>query len=440
MNEQESVNDNVIRTEQAYASAAAMLYDDRFKLPVFCVVLALPALLKEVFEVGNLTAFLFLTLFDKLIELSFLYYVGRRFFSMVSAKGISDERGVLLRLLGFGAVLWLAIALPVTLQAAVPAASGQLVLLLLLACGFAITFTYYFFFVPILLGVTRISEIFSFARGYTALDRTLPFRVVIPSVALTVLLMGLCLFPYPDGSSAFFLYLADIVSGLPRIVSVYLALGFAIVFLLPGHHPGVELRPYHQAHVISMGVRAPGWLKQWLHLRNSFVLLLIGSSVWASNSMRLQVMPPNAEVKIESVTIGDNEASVTLKVHDKENALRAFDPSNISLGTPKHAPISEDLLSVSVNGSKLGPLDRITPSSSPVTLTLQFKTPRSEEQMRRLQEVVLWYRNTMLATLSFKDAVSTKPTPAPTPTPPPAPKKASQMKKEKVASNKQLVQ
>jgi len=418
-----------------------MLYDDRFKLPFFCLLLAIPALSKEVFDASNLTAFLFLTLFDKLTELGFLYYSGRRYFSMVSAQGVSNDKGILLRLLLFGAAMWLAVALPVTLQATVPSPTGQLVLLLLLACGFAITFSYYFFFVPILLGVTRISEIFSFARTYTANDRSLPFRVIIPSIALTVLLMGLCLLPYPDGSSPFFLYLADLLSGLPKIVTVYLALGFAIVFLTPGHHQGVELRPYHQAHLISMGVRAPVWLKQSLHFRNSLVALLIGSSVWASNSMRLQGMPPSAEVKVESVAIGDNKALVTLKVEDKENELRTFDPMSITLGTPKHAPISEELLSVAVNGTKLKPLERVTPSDGPVTLTLEFQTPRDETQMRRLQGVVLWYRNTPLATLSFKDAVSTKPAaPTPLPTPTPAPRKAAQGKKDKVAAMKPVVQ
>lgn len=416
-----------------------MLYDDRFKLPVFCLLLALPALSKEVFEATNLTAFLFLTLFDKLTELGFLYYSGRRYFSMVSAHGVSDNKGVLLRLLAFGAAMWLAVALPVTLQATVPSPTGQLVLLLLLACGFAITFSYYFFFVPILLGVTRISEIFAFARTYTANDRSLPFRVIVPSIALTVLLMGVCLLPYPDGSSPFFLYLADILSGLPKIVTVYLALGFAIVFLTPA--PGVELRPYHQAHVISMGVRAPTWLKHSLHFRNSLVALLIGSSIWASNSMRLQGMPPSAEVKVESVMIGDNKALVTLKVQDKESELRTFDPSSITLATPKHAPISEELLSVSVGGTKLKPLERITPSDDPVTLTLEFQTPRNENQMRRLQGVVLWYRNTPLATLSFKDAASTKPAaPTPSPTPTSAPRKAAQGKKDKVAAVKPVIQ
>jgi hypothetical protein len=396
--------ENPIRVEQGYKAAGALMYADRMRLPIFCIVLALPGYLKYLFSINTAPELLTLAFVDQMIELAFLYYVAAPLLPQVVSGPLPTPRTTLSRLLLYGGLFWGVVAFPVMMQSVLPDPSLSWVLLLLLVFGFGFTITFFFFFMPVMLGVRGIGNVLTIARGYTAQERFLPFRVILPPLALSAFVSGIFLSPYPDGREPMLLYGAELFLSAQKVLAVYLSVAFGLVFLRPNLAPRIEVKPYFPAQIVSLSVKSPTWIRECLKMKNVLVLLLFSGLIWMSNEARLETLPPPGQISIGGTGVGEKRAFVTLKASDPEYRLRGLDLSRFSLVTPKGNRFAGTPNAVTVDGERAEGAVMIEPTKESREIQLEFETERSAEEMQQLEALELWYRSTRIGTVSFTSA------------------------------------
>lgn len=398
---EEPLTDNSIRVRQGYGVAASLLWEDRARLPALLLILALPRYLASLLPGSGLFELVLAGVVDQAVVLAFLGIVTARVLGRIAAPAPRMDLKKFLRLFACGALLSAGIMVPAFIRAATedPLLSG--VAWLLFFAGTMCLFTHYFYFMPIIAGVEGIGATLAAARSYPAKDRLLPFRALTTPFGALVLTVCLLQSFSPDGREAAVRHAIGLSGGVFKLLSVYLSVGLGTVFLGDGDTRPLELRPYHQAQLATMGVRSPAWLRHWLHMKNGLVLLLFGGVVGISNLARLQAIPPSARIEVEGAVASDRSAKVLVELFDPEYRFRGFFPAEFALASKRRTVFSPFPGRIVVDGTEW-PLLKALPSKERLRLELDFETDRTKTDTELLDDLFLWYRGTNAAKIEWK--------------------------------------
>lgn len=121
----------------------------------------------------------------------------------------------------------------------------------------------------------------------------------------------------------------------------------------------------------------------------------------AGNLMRQLHQPPAAKVTVKQVQISDYKVRLELEVEDKEFHYRGFTPAAFSVASKTGFRQVEGLESVSQSPDKKEIIAFVsTPNGESTRLYLTFATSKTENSLRGLDNMWLWYKLQPLAPIS----------------------------------------
>ena len=393
MPEGSNPQNNNLRKEAATLAAALIRSDFQFLLGIY-PILVLPQILGNFVLFEHTAGIAILFALSRSIEVGLLFVVTRRLFNKLSLAPKSWSFQAFGKFLFVGFFIWLLLILP-----GIPAMiferqniSFALHLLLVLP-GLFCWYRYYFYFVP--LGASQdisIKEALSSSASFINADPFLPFRTLVAPIGVWLFLTSLPFLPYPDGRDLTFVIAADILSGSFWVLSTYLSLAFAIIYIGDPSWRLLGLDPYRTSRIDTLKHRAPPLITKILSPKGSFfVLLALGIPFWLINLGRLLDLPPAPEITLISASALNNQVQIVLDLKDEKYKYRGFQPLNFHLAGEKES-ISRNPDKATVEGLEGNRLLSLYPAKDPVKLTLAFTTSRSGRALLELEDLFLWYK------------------------------------------------
>ena len=279
--------------------------------------------------------------------------------------------------------------------------------------GLIVGYRYYFYFLPLLLGVAPASNLLSETRSYTLADRAGPLRVMVAPFAITTLLVSLAQLPSPDGRSLLVSFISSALVGVFWILSSYLALAYALLFLSSPAWRDSALDPYRKERLETISVNAQTRLTNALRPKAGLRTLALALLLVMANFVRQISVPPSVKVELVSIEANQQTVIMVVNLHDPDFKFRGFNPRAFMLAGEGGRPVSTTMAKVSEVGGKSDDVNDLS-GRSDVKLKLQFEIDRSAEDLRQLQDLWLWYQFSKIIYIS--PSLNADQSPKPTPT------------------------
>jgi hypothetical protein len=363
-------------------------------LTVWLFALSLPSFVRLKFFQEDIPSIAMLSFFDEVVGLSFLVFLARKYFHKYHITSAASWRDSLRATLLYGLIFWALLTLPSLLED--PITTPTPTLFFLLAAALSIYFTFYFYFVPTILGHVKPSTVLALARTYTSRDMLLPFRVLFAPLAIMFLFNGLIFSQSPDGRALYVDYLSALSFGLQRLLATVLEVSFALFFLprkeLPFYAPGAS------APSTISGPTTPTapWLTSILSAQHGFLVATFALLLWAHTLTRLETMPPSAVIEIGTTKVKGNVVHIEFQATDTNAKFRGFIPANFSLAGPKRTILAAS--PKKATNEKGEDVRYGVPAEGETTrISLEFETDRTAEQLTLLKDVYLWYRQVKMS-------------------------------------------
>lgn len=378
--------------DNPYRLAAGMAARDFPLILLLYPILLIPVAVEQWLLPVSLGELVVALIVDRTCELIVLAIIGTRWIGRLRPEGPRPRLISLLpRLFVAGFLVWSAIVLPVLLGLKADAEWSFLIGLCLLAPGSAFAFRHLFYFIPILIGVRSLREIFYEARQITAEDRLMPFRVLVGPFALMLLFVTLSIAPVPDGRSIFFSTLSSSFTGIFWILSTYLGLAFGFRGISLSRWRAQRMDHYRDERFDTISLKAPNALAKLMTARVGFRILAVALFFMLGNYTRSATIPPSPHIAMNSVAVDGSKVRVELTLSDPRYKFRAFSPSNFMLAGESGIPISKEIPHVKVDGKSVEGA-AVPRGVDQFGLTLDFETNRSDSDLRELEDLWLWYQ------------------------------------------------
>ena len=389
----EDVIARVVPQADPYAIAAGLLFNDAPFLIPLMALLAMSALCQGLLMPTTLSGGFGLLTFDRVLQLVVMCFGVVRWRHRFHHSGGPVVRTVpaVARIIAVGFLMWGAVTIPSL--GATFAASGAFVapLLFLFFIGTFFVFRLYFYYVVYgLLGGT-LRDGLKAAGNLSRREPSAAVRSMIAPLAVTMLVVGLCSIPSPDGRSLVWSTASSAAEGLFWLLSTYTGLAFALVLIDESEWRAAGLDPYRRERLKTLEAQGKASRFLWLSPRAGVKIFIVALLVVVSNLVQALQAPPSAQVVVEKCVASDHRISVEVSVTDQEHHFRGFNPMAFTIKTETGHVVSTHLLKVSLSpeGEPLqGPLPD---APGPLTLYLQFRSNKNGDVLSSLDNMWLWY-------------------------------------------------
>jgi hypothetical protein len=219
-------------------------------------------------------------------------------------------------------------------------------------------------------------------------------------VAVTALVVGILWYPSPDGRSLFWATAASAAEGIFWVLSTYTGLAFALSRIDESVWRAAGLDPYRQQRLRTLEAQGRASRFNWLSTSSGVKIFVVALCVIIGDLVQGFTMEPAARVTVESYQVRDRGISVVLDLSDPIYKFRGFNPYAFSLATQT----GMEVISARIDKVSLAPdgefLRGSFPSQAgPVKLYLDFKSHKTDEALRGMDNLYLWYNLKAVAPL-----------------------------------------
>lgn len=379
-----------------YRLAAALIKQDLARLPALYLLLVLPHLAGMLgIEVPTMA----LLFFERACQLIFLSFITLSWIERFThgAFKIAPRSVAVFFLVGF--LVWISLMTPLftMLVPGLPETYRSLAVFIVVPAIFLV-FRYFFYFFPILNGITAPVSFMQSALTIVRGESYLVIKSAAAALGWFSLLSAATLAFSPDGRSLTVNYLLTLISGVFWFIHCYVSLAISLIYCGEKDWYDYGLDPYRKGRLTGLTLSAPAWLSHLLQPRQGLIALTISLLVWFANMISLETGKPAPEIKVvRTEIVSDNSVLLVLELIDEEYRFRGFQPVNFALAGEKRAPVSEVLESAAVIGTEGDMRFGLPSTASSVNLELKFKTARKAETLRLLEDLYLWYRGYKVA-------------------------------------------
>ena len=385
-----------------FAIAAGMLRNDIPLLLPMLGLLALSAIAQALSSPASFIEVGGVVLLDRVLQLVVISTIVLRWRRKLEhIKGsLSNPFLAALRIVVAGLVVWGALTLPMVGASFASVSWASPLCIFLFFCAVFWSFRFYFYFATFgLLGGTLRDA----CAAATALGRREPLaavRSLIAPVAVTALVVGILWYPSPDGRSLFWATAASAAEGIFWVLSTYTGLAFALSRLDESVWRAAGLDPYRQQRLRTLEAQGRASRFNWLSTSSGVKIFVVALCVIIGDLVQGFTMEPAARVTVESYQVRDRGISVVLDLSDPIYKFRGFNPYAFSLATQT----GMEVISARIDKVSLAPdgefLRGSFPSQAgPVKLYLDFKSHKTDEALRGMDNLYLWYNLKAVAPL-----------------------------------------
>lgn len=379
--------------------AAALLMHDARLLPLMLVALAAGSVAETVVVSSDISSAMLTNVLARLVQLMVICGVTLRWRYRLEYSHTIHVRPLVafLRTCVFGFGLWGIFVIPSLVLSYVSNGVSNAVLfsplIFLVVLGTIWSLRYYFYFVPLsLLGADlRRAALLSFRLGKKA--RWAALASMTTPAAISLLLVVGCFTPYPDGRSLMWSTLAAACEGVFWLLSTYTALGYALSLIEDSDWRAAGLDPYRVERLQTLKVQGDSWLATMLTPYTGLQIFFLTMLLFMGNIARDLQAPPATALLIKEIKVHDYRIEVTLELSDPEFEFRGFMPQGFSIATQTGDPIARELSSASLVPGEKGFTLFVPPSREPKLLYLEFKSNKTAEVLRSLDNMWLWYKS-----------------------------------------------
>lgn len=391
-----------------FAIAAGMLRNDIPLLLPMLGLLALSAIAQALSSPASFIEIGGVVLLDRVLQLVVISTIVLRWRRKLEhIKGsLSNPFLAALRIVVAGLVVWGALTLPMVGASFASVSWASPLCIFLFFCAVFWSFRFYFYFATFgLLGGTLRDA----CAAATALGRREPLaavRSLIAPVAVTALVVGILWYPSPDGRSLFWATAASAAEGIFWVLSTYTGLAFALSHLDESVWRAAGLDPYRQQRLRTLEAQGRASRFNWLSTSSGVKIFVVALCVIIGDLVQGFTMEPAARVTVESYQVRDRGISVVLDLSDPIYKFRGFNPYAFSLATQT----GMEVISARIDKVSLAPdgefLRGSFPSQAgPVKLYLDFKSHKTDEALRGMDNLYLWYNLKAVAPLRSAEGI-----------------------------------
>lgn len=385
----ENTDDKVL---SPYSVASGLIAQDYKILPLLYLLLIFPQLISNFFE--EMPALLQLSL-ERLAQLVFISIVTLRWIKTFKKENLKLNVRSLIAYFITGYLVWMTVLMPLLIPVVEGNMSGaaSLSVFLLIPALFLLN-KYFFYFFPMLNGITNPRKVMESSLSITQAERNLPYKTLITGFGYLSLIVTSLLAFSPDGRSLTVNFLVGLASGILWLIHTYVSLGAALVHWSDKDWHENKLEPYRNARLASISFAAPRLLTHFLLPKQGLLALSVSLLIWFGNMLALEGLKPAPEITIVSAAMKDDKTlSVVLDLEDKEYEFRGFQPLFFHLAGEKGVVVSEGVKvfdpAKPEDDIKFG----LQQSDQKVKLQLDFQCTRNAEGMKKLEDLYLWYRS-----------------------------------------------
>ena len=377
-----------------FAIAAGLLRNDIPLLLPMLGVLALSSIAQGLSSSNSFAGIGVLMSVDRLLQLlivSFIVLRWRRKLEHVKGS-LAHPFLAALRIVAAGFVIWGALTIPMVSASFISQSWVSPVLLFLFFCAVFWSFRFYFYFATfgLLGGSLRDASSAAFELGRR--EPVAAVRSLVAPIAVTSLAVGILWYPSPDGRSLFWATAASAAEGLFWVLSTYTGLAFALVCIDESLWRSAGLDPYRQQRLRTLEAQGRASRFNWLSVRSGIKILVVAMFVIIGDLVQGFSTEPAARIKVESYQVNERQISIVLDLEDPQYQFRGFNPYAFSLASQTGLEVISgriEKVSLSPDGE---PLRGSLPSGpGPLRLYLQFKSHKSDEALKTMDNLYLWY-------------------------------------------------
>lgn len=386
----------VVRTTpqtDPYAVAAGLLFNDAPFLIPLMAVLTLSAVCQGLITPTKLSEVAGLLTFDRFLQLLVMSFVVLRWRHRFRHGGGQKVRPlpIVTRIFTVGFLMWGAVTIPSLGATFAPAGALVGPMLFLFFIGTFFVFRLYFYYVVYGLLGGSLRDGLQGAIELSRREPTAAVRSMIAPLAATVLAIGLCSMPSPDGRSLLWATASSAAEGVFWLLSTYTGLAFALLLIDETQWRAAGLDPYRRERLKTLEAQGRASRFMWLSPRSGIKIFLVALLLVVNNLFQALQSAPSAHVTVEKCEASEHRITVAVSVTDAEHHFRGFNPMAFTVKTETGYEVSTHLLKVSLSpdGDALqGPLP---PGAGPVSLYLQFRSNKSGSVLASLDNMWLWY-------------------------------------------------
>lgn len=383
----------VVPQADPYAVAAGLLFNDAPLLVPLMAVLALSALCQGLYTPTKLSEVVGLLTFDRFLQLMVMSFVVLRWRQRFAHAGSPTKRALpaVARIITIGFLMWGSVTLPSLAATFATESAFVAPLLFLFFIGTFFVFRLYFYYVVYgFLGGT-LRDGLRAAISLSRREPTAAVRSMIAPLAVTVLAVGLCSMPSPDGRSLVWATASSAAEGVFWLLSTYTGLAFALLLIDESEWRSAGLDPYRRERVKTLEAQGKASRFMWLSPRSGVKIFLAALVLVVSNLVQALQASPSAEVVVEKCEAAEHRLFLAIQLTDVEHHFRGFNPMAFTVKTQTGHVVSTHLLKVSLSPDG-DPLKGPLPSGpGPQRLYVEFRSNKTGEVLSSLDNMWLWY-------------------------------------------------
>jgi hypothetical protein len=400
-----------------FALAVGLLKHDLALLPPLAVVLGLSTIAQFVFPPKSFEQVAGLVVFDRLLQLLVLSFITLRWRGMLRTRDSARISPLVagFRIVSMGFLLWAVVTLPALGLVALSDSIGLLPSFVVFTFTAFWSLRYFFYFSVFgLLGCSWRSG-FQAMIGVYERAPLAPIRSLVAPIACTALIVAIFSSFSPDGRSSFWASASSAAEGVFWLLSIYTALGCSMVLIDDRVWREAGLDPYRVDRLLTLQAQGRTTRGSILSPSSGLKALALALLIVAANISQALNLSPAAKIEVLKMTPRDHGLAVVVKVEDPEHRLRGFNPLAFSVASQTGYPISTELSEVSLYPNSERFNGFLPETSEAVSFSLEFRSNKTEEVLRSLDNMWLWYNLKPLTRLNppLQDSVPPQASPAP---------------------------
>ena len=392
------------RAHDAFALAAGMLRRDVGLFVPLLILASFGGVAETLLDPLSRTQSWGLEAVKWLSQLGVLAFVVARWRRILGRECKSSVRSFMLtlRMVVAGFLVWGALMMPVFLIELTSAVSFPIVVLLIL--GIYWWFRFYFYFVSYgLLGVSLRQGI-STTLELSRRDIGGALRSLMAPIAITSLVTWIVAIPSPDGRSIEWAAVGAATEGLFWLLSIYTGLGVGLRTLGDSEWRDAGLGPYRRERLETLEAQGKASWFNLLSPKAGAKVFVIALLVMAFNIHRAVHAPPAVSVKVIGCEAVSQNLRIALELRDPNYHYRGFSPLAFSVASQTgFEQFSTEIVRIArtpegKKGEVSFPLTKAD-FEAPITLYLEFATNKTDEVLKKLDNMWLWYHQVSLVPL-----------------------------------------
>jgi hypothetical protein len=388
-------NNGEERILNPYNVSAGLIVRDIKIIPALYLIIILPHLFAFFYD--EIPSVILLIL-ERACQIIFLSIITIRWLNVFRLTPAKPRFKSLFLYFGVGFIVWMIVTIPFLIQALgdlPPNLNG--IGMLLVVPALYLLYKYFFYFFPILNGISSPTKIMESSITINRGEPNLPIKTLLPALGFFSLITASFMALSPDGRSLSVNLVISLFAGIFWFLHCYVSLGASLLYWNQKDWHECKLDPYRNARLASISIAAPKILSHFLQPKQGLIALCVSLLVWFANMMSLEITPPAAAITGVQASIKDkNTVSLSLDVEDKEYKLRGFQPMHFSLAGEKRAPVCEEVTKAVIKGESEDRSYILPETPDKLALEIEFKCERDEEALKKLEDLYLWYRGVKL--------------------------------------------